>query len=131
MPPDIVDLNDYQVDEWPSTEEGEIRQAKEVEHMYRILFENSNVEAITSWDYMDGLWLNAPAGFLRTDDTIKPSYEALDKLINKEWKTNLELTTDEEGYVEFEGFKGNYEITLKGNNVTLELNEDTKKKINI
>ena len=27
MPPDIVDLNDYQIAEWPSTPEGEARQA--------------------------------------------------------------------------------------------------------
>ena len=35
MPPEIVDLNDYQVDEWPSTPEGEDRQAREIAEMYR------------------------------------------------------------------------------------------------
>ena len=29
MPPEIVDLNDYQVESWPSTPEGEARQADE------------------------------------------------------------------------------------------------------
>ena len=51
MPEHIVDLNDWQVEEWPSTPEGEARQAKEVEEMYRILFSHPLVEAITSWDY--------------------------------------------------------------------------------
>ncbi|MDF2612109.1 MAG: 1,4-beta-xylanase, partial [Lachnospiraceae bacterium] len=45
MPADIVDLNDYQVDEWPSTPEGEERQKKEWAEMYRILFEHPLVEA--------------------------------------------------------------------------------------
>src|SRR5699024_2462505 len=31
MPGHIVDLNDYVVDSWPSTEEGEARQADEIE----------------------------------------------------------------------------------------------------
>jgi GH35 family endo-1,4-beta-xylanase len=30
MPADIVDLNDYQVEHWPSTPEGEARQADEL-----------------------------------------------------------------------------------------------------
>ena len=37
MPAHIVDLNDYQVDEWPSTPEGEERQAREISEMYSIL----------------------------------------------------------------------------------------------
>ena len=47
MPSDIVDLNDYQVDEWPSTPEGEERQKNEWAQMYRILFEHPLVEALT------------------------------------------------------------------------------------
>ena len=38
MPPEIVDLNDYQVADWPTTPEGEARQADEVETHYRTLF---------------------------------------------------------------------------------------------
>ena len=37
MPPEIVDLNDYQVDEWPSTPDGEARQADEIVRHYRTL----------------------------------------------------------------------------------------------
>ena len=35
MPPEIVDLNDHQVDDWPTTPDGEARQADEVERHYR------------------------------------------------------------------------------------------------
>ena len=47
MPPEIVDLNDYQIPEWLTTPEGEERQAHEMEEMYRFLFAHPLVEAIT------------------------------------------------------------------------------------
>ena len=49
MPPEIVDLNDYQVDDWPTTPEGEARQADEVERHYRTLVGHPAVAAITWW----------------------------------------------------------------------------------
>ena len=54
MPPHIVDLNDYQIPEWPTTPEGEARQAREWEEMLRLLFGHPAVEAVTGWDFTDG-----------------------------------------------------------------------------
>ncbi|MDR2953424.1 MAG: endo-1,4-beta-xylanase, partial [Treponema sp.] len=65
MPPHIVDLNDWQVEEWPTTPEGEERQARELVEMYEILFAHPLVRAITTWSGGDDSWLHAPAGFLR------------------------------------------------------------------
>lgn len=110
MPPDIVDLNDYQVDEWPSTPEGEERQKNEWKEMYEILFEHPLVEAITGWDFADGAWLNAPSGLIKKDGTPKPSYHELDRLIHQEWHTEETLHTDAEGFVNLSGFKGEYEM---------------------
>ncbi len=111
MPAHIVDLNDWQVPEWPSTPEGEERQRREMEEMYRILFEHPLVEAITGWDFTDGAWLGAPSGVLRKDGSPKPSYEMLKDLIHNEWWTVSDVTTDEAGYVTLTGFKGDYELT--------------------
>src|SRR5690606_2579740 len=47
MPPEIVDLNDYQVSEWNTTPEGEERQAEEVVTHYKTLFSRPLVEALT------------------------------------------------------------------------------------
>lgn len=114
MPPDIVDLNDYQVPEWPTTPEGEERQARNVEEFYRILFENPQVEAITTWAFQDGAWLGAPAGLVRTDNSEKPAYEALKALIKEEWNTRGKWNTGELGEVEINGFKGSYEVEIDG-----------------
>lgn len=108
MPAYIEDLNDFQVDEWPSTPEGEERQMKEWEEMYRILFAHPSIKAITGWDFADGAWLGAPSGVIRKDNSVKPVYERLKHLVKEEWWTDTEICTDENGYVTIEGFKGDY-----------------------
>ncbi|RKM59883.1 1,4-beta-xylanase [Butyrivibrio sp. CB08] len=124
MPAHIVDLNDWQVDEWPSTPEGEQRQAKEIEEMYRILFEHPLVEAITTWDFKDGAWLKAPSGFLRLDNSKKPSFDMLKKLVKEEWWTDTEITTDENGWANVEAFKGDYELSCDGKAASAKLIDD-------
>ncbi|SDB25027.1 endo-1,4-beta-xylanase [Butyrivibrio sp. INlla16] len=124
MPPHIVDLNDWQVDEWPSTPEGEERQAREIEEMYRTLFEHPLVEAITTWDYRDGAWLKAPSGYIRLDNSKKPSFEMLKKLVKQEWWTDTAVTTDENGCAAVEAFKGNYTISCGEDSVDARLVDD-------
>lgn len=121
IPPEIEDLNDWQVPEWPSTPEGEERQANETEEMYRILFAHPNVKAITGWDYTDGAWLGAPSGVLHKDGTVKPVYERLMKLIRGEWWTDCEICTDENGFATVEGFKGDYVLETEEGQVEFKL----------
>ncbi len=122
MPPHIVDLNDWQVEEWPSTPEGEERQAREISEMYSILFSHPLVEAITTWDFNDGCWLKAPSGFVRQDNSEKPSYRALERLIHGEWETHESLVTDGEGFLTFTGFMGNYSLKGSSGAASVELN---------
>lgn len=113
MPPEIEDLNDYVVDAWPSTPDGEERQAEELERMYRALASHPAVEAITYWGITDaGAWLGAPIGLLRADGSRKPSYERLRGLIRDEWwMPPTTMRTDADGRVHVEGWKGEYRIT--------------------
>ena len=129
MPGHIVDLNDWQVEQWPTTPEGEERQAKEVEEMYRILFSDPLVEAITTWDFRDGAWLNAPSGFIRKDCSRKPSYHMLKKLIKEEWWTDETVRTDENGWAQAEGFKGDYRISCEGRSAYVKLLDVTQMSI--
>ena len=124
MPAYIEDLNDWQVDEWPTTPEGEERQAKEIEEMYRILFSHPLVEAITTWDFKDGAWLKAPSGYLRLDNSKKPSFEMLKKLVRGEWWTDETVTTDASGCVTLDVFKGEYEISSGESSVNSEFIND-------
>ncbi|MDR0293900.1 MAG: endo-1,4-beta-xylanase [Oscillospiraceae bacterium] len=115
MPEHVVDLNDYEPDVWPSTPEGEARQAEEAAEFYKLLFRCPLVEAITYWDFSDGGWLNAPAGLMTKDARVKPAYDALYQLIKNEWRTpDLRVMTDENGYAEITGFRGRYTAEFDG-----------------
>lgn len=114
VPPEIQDLNDFQYDDDASTPEFEEKQKNDMEKFYRAIFENHpQVKAITNWDFCDGAWLNAPSGLLRRDNSEKPVYKMLKKLIKNEWWTNLTLKTDKNGFVKVEGFKGKYIISCE------------------
>lgn len=123
MPPEIVDLNDYQIPSWPSTPEGEARQAEEMAAHYRALVAHPAVEAITYWGFSDrGAWLGAPGGLLRADDTPKPSYDALRDLIKGEWWLSpTTVTTDADGRLAVEGFSGTYRVSAGGRTAELVL----------
>jgi endo-1,4-beta-xylanase len=116
MPPDIVDLNDYQIAEWPSTPEGEARQADEMVRHYRTLLSHPAVEAITYWGITDiGAWLNAPVGLVRADGTPKPAVDAMRDLVKGQWwLAPTPMTTDGEGRLQVRGFLGGYEISASG-----------------
>jgi endo-1,4-beta-xylanase len=130
MPPEIVDLNDYQVSEWPSTPEGEERQAQEVVTHYKTLFSRPLVAGITWWDLSDGGWLNAPAGLLRRDHSPKPAYEELLKLVKGEWwLPPTSMTTDAVGQFMFDGFLGEYELSLGNQKAAFSLDVKGKAEI--
>ncbi|WP_309122261.1 endo-1,4-beta-xylanase [Paenibacillus sp.] len=125
MPPEIDDLNDYQIPEWPSTPEFEERQAREVDEMYTILFKHPRVEAITTWNFSDeGAWLGAPAGLVRKDNSPKPSYEVLKKRIKGDWSTNVTGRTDDNGIITFEGFLGDYDLICGEKQVGFKVEKD-------
>ncbi|MBQ1028287.1 endo-1,4-beta-xylanase [Micromonospora sp. C95] len=113
MPPEIEDLNDYQIPHWPSTPEGEARQADEVERHYRSLLAHPAVQSVNYWGLTDrGAWLGAPAGLVRTDGSPKPAYEALKALVRDEWWLSpTDLRTDPDGTVTVTGFLGDYTVT--------------------
>ena len=115
MPRHIVDLNDFQVEEWPSTPEGEERQAKEAVQLYEMLFAHPLVVSATWWSFMDGLWLKAPSGLLDKNCDPKPAYKELHKKIKGEWWTKEEtFIADTNGNITVNGFMGDYTALCDG-----------------
>jgi endo-1,4-beta-xylanase len=133
MPPQIEDLNDYQREEWPSTPEGEARQAEEVLRHYRTLMSHPAVEGITYWGLTDaGAWLGAPGGFVRTDGTAKPAYHALRSLVKGEWwLPPTELTTDPYGRIRLNGFLGGYEVVGPAGAAVVELDRNGSQDVQV
>ncbi|MEP7762579.1 endo-1,4-beta-xylanase [Sanguibacter sp. 25GB23B1] len=123
MPPEIDDLNDFQPDTWPSTPEGEERQADEMVRHYRTLASHPSVQSTTYWGLTDdGMWLGAPGGLVRTDGTAKPAYDALLGLVKGEWwHAPTTMRTDERGQVEVAGWLGSYDVTAGDVSASVEL----------
>ena len=123
MPSQIVDLNDWVVEEWPSTPEGLERQAEEVVRHYTTLVSHPAVESITYWGYTEaGAWLGAPVGLVYEDGTPKPSFFALRDLVKGQWwLAPTSGRTDELGRVEVHGMAGEYEVTCQDSRASLHL----------
>jgi len=116
MAPHYADLNDFVPDDWPSTQEGETRQAKEAGIFYDTLFAHPLVESITWWNFHDGLWLNAPSGLLNRKSEPKPAYHALYERIKGDWWTaDHTLVTNDKGEITVVGIKGDYIAICEGN----------------
>ena len=104
-------------------EENEEVQAYLVEQLYKTWFATRNMKSIVWWNMVDGYAAYAPlgtnegenrcgGGLMRFDMSEKPAYKVLDRLINKEWKTELEVKVTDNEY-KFRGFYGDYEIIVK------------------
>ena len=103
--------------------ENEQIQAEITKIWYETWFATRNMKSIVWWNMVDGYAAYAPlgseegenrygGGLVRFDMSKKPSYEVLDTLINREWKTNKEVLT-EENKITFRGFYGEYEIQVE------------------
>lgn len=108
------------------SEKGPEYQAIMTENFYKLWFSHPRVEAIIWWNLVDG---TAAPGYNRSDGTTrpgedkwkggllnrdfskKPVYDILDRLINKEWKTNLVLSS-ENGNIKYSGFYGTYKLLI-------------------
>lgn len=97
-------------------ERGLMIQGIIAQQLYRLWFSQEKMIGITWWNVVDGCGVKKEptvSGLFTREMQPKPSYYALNQLINKEWKTNLTVKADESGKVQFRGFKGKYRITYK------------------
>lgn len=96
----------------------EAAQAEILESFYRLFFSIPMMRGVLQWNLCDGrAWMGE--GDFRggiADEFLrkKPSYLALEHLLNREWKTAVELSADESGTLEFRGFRGDYDIIVEG-----------------
>ncbi len=97
-----------------SDERGREIQAVVARNLYRLWFSIKPMMGITWWNVVDDC--GAPgeptiSGLFSRDMEPKPSYHALNKLINDEWKTRATVKAGAAGEVKFRGFKGRYRVS--------------------
>lgn len=95
-------------------ERGREIQAVISRNLYRLWFSIEKMMGITWWNVVDGCGAPgepATSGLFTRNMEPKPSYYALNQLINEEWKTNLIVKVKEDETATFRGFKGRYIVT--------------------
>lgn len=92
-------------------------QAEFIEQLYRQCFGHPSVVSINYWGLSDrNIWIEG-AGLVDAEYQPKPVFDRLKTLIKEEWMTPpLKLRTNQEGWLEFEGFFGQYELHLPKEN---------------
>ncbi|MBO5235432.1 MAG: endo-1,4-beta-xylanase [Alistipes sp.] len=119
-------ISEVTVSATDDSEEGRAIQKMLAHNLYRIWFSHPQVAGITWWNMVDGGAVAGEpsySGLFDMNMKRKPSYEALDNLINHEWKTRLSTKVDAERNISFRGFRGDYKITYtnrKGESVTID-----------
>ena len=92
-------------------------QAILTRNAYRAWFSHKALMGITWWNTVDGGGVKGEplvSGLFTADLKKKPAYEALDQLINHEWKTTCEVKVKGEGEqrkISFRGFRGRYRLS--------------------
>jgi GH35 family endo-1,4-beta-xylanase len=109
-----IHISEVTVSAPDNTDAGKAIQATLARNLYRLWFSYPEVMGITWWNMVDGG--AAPgepsfSGLYDADMKPKPAYQALDALINREWKTRLTLKAEAGRPVIFRGFKGRYRVT--------------------
>jgi endo-1,4-beta-xylanase len=97
-------------------DDGDALQEEVVRDHYRLWFAAPKMAGITWWNLGDGTAVKgeneAKGGLLDAEFKPKPAYRALDRLINKDWKTHAQVRTDAQGRALFRGFYGTYHYTV-------------------
>ncbi len=123
-------------------EEYEELQAEILKGLYSVWFSHPSVETIVYWNQIDGHCYDAGpdsnwnenrcrGGIFHHDLTPKKAALALKKLITEDWHTTLTLTTDEEGYIEFRGFYGDYTAEAEGKAFEIAIHKNENSSFNL
>ncbi len=114
-----IHLSEITITSPGSDERGYQIQATIARNLYRLWFSIKPMMGITWWNVVDDC--GAPgepsvSGLFTRDMTPKPSFYALDQLINHDWKTKETVVAERDGTVKFRGFKGAYRLSWKDKN---------------
>ena len=127
-----LELTEVTIPTFGEGEEFEDIQAEILKNLYTVWFSHPAVETIVYWNQIDGHcyvgsknWNenNCMGGLFHKDLTPKKSALMLKKLIKEVWHTEENLTTDEEGYISFRGFYGDYTAEWNGGSTTFGLHK--------
>lgn len=113
LPIQVTEFDIGDIDQFGLTEQ---QQAEQFGLFTRAVFSHPAVMGLMYWGFWDARHWKPNAGMIRKDKTPKPALDTLTKLWTKRWTTSLSRNTNEQGIVNFRGFYGAYEMTVRGRN---------------
>jgi endo-1,4-beta-xylanase len=73
-------------------------------------FSHPNVNGIMLWGFWEGRHWRPQAALFNKDWSPRPAWKAWTDLVDRDWKTDVEVTTDQDGKATIRGFCGEYEV---------------------
>ena len=125
-----LEITEITIPTFGEGEEFEELQAEMLKLWYSAYFSHPLMETIVYWNTADGHGFSCGVeydenrcrgGLFHKDMTPKKSALMLKRLFEEEWNTSLELVTDENGYIDFRGFYGDYTVSTEQGNAALAL----------
>lgn len=128
-----IQITEITIPAYRDTAEDYALQAEILERLYRIWFSHPAVEAAIYWNLPDGYAAFAPMGDMTSGENRyrgglldfnlnpKPAYDVLKNLFQNEWTTDTVCETNADGEAKFQGFYGEYEVTVGGLKTTVKL----------
>lgn len=115
-----LEITEVQIPTFGDGAEAENLQAEVLKYLYTLWFSSKNVESVIYWNSVNNTAYSSPrwdenklhSGLFKRDLTTKKSAQMFKKLFKEEWHTDLELVSDKNGYISFEGFHGEYEVCV-------------------
>ena len=77
-------------------------------------FSHPNVNGIMLWGFWEGRHWRPQAALFARDWTPRPQWNTWRDLVQKQWKTDTDVTTDEQGVARVRGFLGDYDVQVAG-----------------
>ena len=128
-----LEITEITIPTFGEGEEYEQLQADMLRLWYSAYFSHPQMDAIVYWNTADGTGFSNGAaydenrcrgGLFHRDMTPKKSALMLKHLFEEEWRTALSATTDENGYLTFRGFYGDYALSANGKEAPLSLTKN-------
>jgi GH35 family endo-1,4-beta-xylanase len=119
-----IHISEITIPALPASPAGDEDQAAVVRNLYRLWFSHPRVEAIVWWNLADGTALAREnrwrGGLLREDLQPKPSFQVLESLIRKEWRTAVRANTGSGSELRVQGYYGSYRLRARREKQTVE-----------
>jgi hypothetical protein len=98
--------------------------ANVLEDTMRMVFGSPNADTFNMWGFWQGaIWNQATLGALVDANwNLTPVGQRYEQLMSQ-WRTDLTLTADRNGAIDFRGFYGDYDVTIDGKTYHLSLDK--------